>query len=58
MRTELTLAAALHAGPAPAPASTQTVNLVDEAQTADLGEALRNDTMDSYVEEYDTEYAP
>ncbi|PRZ08088.1 LytR family transcriptional attenuator [Isoptericola sp. CG 20/1183] len=34
------------------------VNLVDEAQTADLGEALRTDTMDEYVEEYGTDYAP
>lgn len=34
------------------------VNLVDEAQTADLGEALRTDTMDEYVEEHGTDYAP
>jgi LCP family protein required for cell wall assembly len=34
------------------------VNLVDEAQTAALGEALRSDTMDAYVEEYGTDYAP
>jgi LCP family protein required for cell wall assembly len=34
------------------------VNLVDEAQTAALGEALRSDTMAGYVEEYGTDYAP
>lgn len=34
------------------------VNLVDEAQTAALGEALRGDTMDQYVEQYGTGYAP
>ncbi|WP_278235338.1 LCP family protein [Isoptericola sp. AK164] len=34
------------------------VNLVDEAQTAALGEAIRTDTMDDYVAEYGTDYAP
>ncbi|WP_277209374.1 LCP family protein [Isoptericola croceus] len=34
------------------------VNLVDEAQTAALGEALRTDTVDEYVEEFGTDYAP
>ncbi|MDO8149371.1 LCP family protein [Isoptericola sp. b515] len=34
------------------------VNLVDEAQTAALGEALRTDTMDEYVAQYGTDYAP
>ena len=36
----------------------QSVNLVDTAQTAALGEALRADTMDSYVEQYGTDYTP
>jgi LCP family protein required for cell wall assembly len=34
------------------------VNLVDEAQTAALGQALRDDTMEEYVAEYGIEYAP
>lgn len=34
------------------------VNLVDEAQTAALGEALRTDTMETYVTTYGTDYAP
>lgn len=34
------------------------VNLVDEAQMADLGEALREDAMDAYVDEYGTDYRP
>lgn len=34
------------------------VNLVDEAQVAALGEALRSDTMEQYVAEYGTGYAP
>jgi LCP family protein required for cell wall assembly len=34
------------------------VNLVDEAQTAALGEALRGDTMEQYVAQYGTGYAP
>jgi LCP family protein required for cell wall assembly len=34
------------------------VNLVDEAQTAALGEALRGGTMEQYVAEYGTGYAP
>jgi len=34
------------------------VNLVDEAQTAALGEAIRTDSMDDYVAEYGTDYAP
>ncbi|SDS17872.1 cell envelope-related function transcriptional attenuator common domain-containing protein [Paraoerskovia marina] len=34
------------------------VNLVDEAQTADLGAAIRSDSLDAYVERYGTDYAP
>lgn len=34
------------------------VNLVDEAQTAALGQALRDDAMPGYVETYGTDYAP
>lgn len=34
------------------------VNLVDAAQTAALGEAVRTDTLDAYVATYGTEYAP
>lgn len=34
------------------------VNLVDTAQMAALGEAMRTDTMDAYVAEYGTAYAP
>lgn len=34
------------------------VNLVDEAQTNALGAAIRNDTVDAYVDQYGTDYAP
>lgn len=34
------------------------VNLVDHAQMAALGEAMRSDTMDHYVATYGTDYAP
>lgn len=34
------------------------VNLVDEARTAALGEALREDDLDGYVQQYGTGYAP
>lgn len=34
------------------------VNLVDEGRTAALGEALRADTLDDYVDRYGTGYAP
>jgi LCP family protein required for cell wall assembly len=34
------------------------VNLVDEARTADLGAAVRNDALDAYVAEHGTDYAP
>ncbi|GAA1731288.1 hypothetical protein GCM10009809_28490 [Isoptericola hypogeus] len=34
------------------------VNLVDEAQAADLGDAIRGDDLDAYVERYGTGYAP
>lgn len=34
------------------------VNLVDEAATAALGDAVRTDTVDAYVEEHGTDYAP
>ena len=34
------------------------VNLVDAQRTAALGEAVRTDTLDTYVETYGTEYAP
>lgn len=34
------------------------VNLVDQAQMAALGEALRTDSMVGYVETYGTDYAP
>lgn len=34
------------------------VNLVDEAATAALGDAVRTDTVDGYVEEHGTDYAP
>ncbi|KGM10118.1 LCP family protein [Cellulomonas bogoriensis] len=36
----------------------QSVNLVDEAQTAALGRALVSGEMDAYVEEFGTDYAP
>jgi LCP family protein required for cell wall assembly len=36
----------------------QSVNVVDEAQTAALGEALRAGDMQPYVEQYGTGYAP
>lgn len=36
----------------------QSVNLVDEGQTAALGEALRSDSMDEYVDTYGTDYRP
>jgi len=34
------------------------VNVVDTAQMAALGEALRSSTLDEYVAEYGTDYAP
>jgi len=34
------------------------VNLVDEAQTAELGRAVRDDALDEYVATYGTDYAP
>jgi anionic cell wall polymer biosynthesis LytR-Cps2A-Psr (LCP) family protein len=34
------------------------VNLVDEAQTDALGEAVRTGTLDAYVKRYGTGYAP
>lgn len=34
------------------------VNLIDEAQTAALGEALRRDALEEYVRDFGTDYAP
>lgn len=34
------------------------VNLVDEARTAALGDAVRDDTLDAYVDGHGTDYAP
>ncbi|MGC0249412.1 LCP family protein [Pseudactinotalea sp. Z1748] len=36
----------------------QSVNVVDQEQTAALGEALRTDSMDEYVDTYGAQYAP
>lgn len=36
----------------------QSVNVVDREQTAALGEALREDSLEEYVERYGTGYAP